>query len=195
MKQRKAFCLCLVLCVALATLTGCRDDRKIKSNEFSKINAVCELATLKCYYHNVAEYEQEAWDILKNLGNMGYKKIWIEYSGIVEIGVNVTKVRISPADDRGIVNVYIPEAEILNVDFDMDSITDPITETGLLTSVSADEKTKAFGVAQESMKEAAAEDESLLLQAKDRAKKIIEGYVKNVGEEIGKEYTVEWVEE
>ena len=194
MKHIKTICLLLVMSTIIAVLSGCGEN-KGKNDEFSKIKAVCELATLKCYYHNVAEYEQEAWDIFKHLGNFGYKKIWIEYSGIVEVGVNVAKVKISPADDSGIVKVFIPEAEILNVDFDMDSISDPITETGLLTNVSTDEKTKAFGVAQEDMKKAAAEDESMLLQAKERAKKIIESYVKNVGEEIGKEYSVEWVEE
>ena len=41
---------------------------------------------------------------------------------------------------------------------------------------------------------AAKENGNLLNQAKERAKSLIEGYVKNVGEQIGKEYTVEWVE-
>ena len=36
--------------------------------------------------------------------------------------------------------------------------------------------------------------EIFLNQAKERAKSLIEGYVKNVGEQIGKEYTVEWVD-
>jgi hypothetical protein len=44
------------------------------------------------------------------------------------------------------------------------------------------------------MEETAKENGNLLNQAKERAKSLIEGYVKNVGEQIGKEYTVEWVD-
>lgn len=44
------------------------------------------------------------------------------------------------------------------------------------------------------MEETAQENTTLLAQAKERAKNLIEGYVKNVGEQIGEEYTVEWVE-
>ncbi len=35
---------------------------------------------------------------------------------------------------------------------------------------------------------------TLLVQAEERAKNLLEGYVKNVGEQIGEEYTVKWVE-
>ena len=44
------------------------------------------------------------------------------------------------------------------------------------------------------MEETAQANGALLVQAKERAKNLIEGYVKNVGEQIGEEYTVEWVE-
>ena len=44
------------------------------------------------------------------------------------------------------------------------------------------------------MKSKAEKNESLILQAKERAKSIITGYVKNVGEELGKTYTIEWVD-
>lgn len=44
------------------------------------------------------------------------------------------------------------------------------------------------------MRETAQANSALLVQAKERAKNFIEGYVKNVGEQIGEEYKVEWVE-
>jgi hypothetical protein len=44
------------------------------------------------------------------------------------------------------------------------------------------------------MEETAQENTALLVQAKERAENLIEGYVKNVGEQIGEEYTVEWVD-
>ena len=46
--------------------------------------------------------------------------------------------------------------------------------------------------AQEAMEQQAKEKTEKLSQAKARAKTLIEEYIKNVGESIGEEYTVEW---
>ena len=54
-------------------------------------------------------------------------------------------------------------------------------------------KTAAFAAAQKNMEEAAQKNSTIMAQARERAKQVIEGYVKNVGTEMGKEYTVEWV--
>lgn len=131
--------------------------------------------------------------MFKKLG-IGYKKIWTEYSGIVELGIDVNKVSISKPDDKGVVKVTIPDAEILNVDLDEDSMSEPLTDTGFMTKITKEEETAALAEAQNNMEETAQENTTLLAQAKERAKNIIEGYVKNVGEQIGEEYTVEWVE-
>lgn len=192
MKTKKYTAFCLLLCISALLLSACQSPKSNKE-EFSSINTVCQLATLKCYYHNVAKHEKEADGFFKFLGNIGYKKLWVEYSGIVEVGIDVSKVKVSPANEKGIVSVSIPPAEILNVNFDTNSITIPITETGFLTSISADETTKAFGFSQEKMKTVASEDKALLDRARNRAKKIIEGYIKNVGETVGKNYSVEWI--
>ena len=63
-----------------------------------------------------------------------------------------------------------------------------------VTKITKEEETEALAEAQNHMEETAKENGNLLNQAKERAKSLIEGYVKNVGEQIGKEYTVEWVE-
>ena len=124
----------------------------------------------------------------------GYKKIWTEYSGIVELGVDVSKVSVSKPSKDGVVKVTIPDAEILSVDLDEDSMGEPLTDTGLMTKITKEEETEALAEAQNHMEETAKENGNLLNQAKERAKSLIEGYVKNVGEQIGKEYTVEWVD-
>ena len=130
---------------------------------------------------------------LKKLGT-GYKKIWTEYSGIVELGIDVNKVSISKPDDKGVVKVTIPDAEILNVDLDEDSMSEPLTDTGFMTKITKEEETAALAEAQNDMEETAQENTALLAQAKERAKNLIEGYVKNIGEQIGEAYTVEWVD-
>ena len=192
MKRKKIVCL---LVISMLCISGCGDknQKKEEESDFSAISSVCELATLKCYYHNVAKSETEASGLFKWLGK-GYKKIWTEYSGIVELGIDVSKVSVEKPTADGVVKVTIPDAEILSVDLDEDSMSEPLTDTGLMTEKTKEEETEALAEAQNHMEETAKENGNLLNQAKERAKSLIEGYVKNVGEQIGKEYTVEWVE-
>lgn len=191
MHRKKVIAAIMILWCGIICFTGC-GDRKEEA-DFSGLYAVCELTTLKCYYHNVAKAETEASGLFKGL-NVGYKKIWTEYSGIVELGIDVSKVSISKPNAKGVVKITIPEAEVLNVYLDEDSMSEPITETGFLTKITKEEETAALAAAQENMKETARANQALLNQARERAKNIMEGYVKNVGEQIGKEYTVEWVD-
>ena len=192
MKRKKIVCL---LVISMLCIGGCGDKNQKKEEEadFSAISSVCELATLKCYYHNVAKSETEASGLFKWLGK-GYKKIWTEYSGIVELGIDVSKVSVKKPTADGVVKVTIPDAEILSVDLDEDSMSEPLTDTGFMTEITKEEESEALAEAQNHMEETANENGNLLNQAKERAKSLIEGYVKNVGEQIGKEYTVEWVE-
>lgn len=175
----------VVLC-----LTGC--GKETQTADFSGVTSVCELATLKCYYHNVAKAETEASGIFAKWLKTGYKKIWTEYSGIIEYGIDISQVTVSEPDKNGVVTVTMPDAQVLNVDVDEDSLGTPLTDTGFLTSVTTEEKTTTLAAAQEAMEQQAKENTEMLSQAKARAKTLIEEYIKNVGESIGEEYTVEW---
>lgn len=175
----------VVLC-----LTGC--GKETQTADFSGVTSVCELATLKCYYHNVAKAETEASGIFAKWLKTGYKKIWTEYSGIIEYGIDISQVTVSEPDKNGVVTVTMPDAQVLNVDVDEDSLGTPLTDTGFLTSVTTEEKTTTLAGAQEAMEQKAKENTEMLSQAKARAKTLIEEYIKNVGESIGEEYTVEW---
>lgn len=175
----------VVLC-----LTGC--GKETQTADFSGVTSVCELATLKCYYHNVAKAETEASGIFAKWLKTGYKKIWTEYSGIIEYGIDISQVTVSEPDKNGVVTVTMPDAQVLNVDVDEDSLGTPLTDTGFLTSVTTEEKTTTLVGAQEAMEQQARENTEMLSQAKARAKTLIEEYIKNVGESIGEEYTVEW---
>lgn len=175
----------VVLC-----LTGC--GKETQTADFSGVTSVCELATLKCYYHNVAKAETEESGIFAKWLKTGYKKIWTEYSGIIEYGIDISQVTVSEPDKNGVVTVTMPDAQVLNVDVDEDSLGTPLTDTGFLTSVTTEEKTTTLAGAQEAMEQQAKENTEMLSQAKARAKTLIEEYIKNVGESIGEEYTVEW---
>ena len=175
----------VVLC-----LTGC--GKETQTADFSGVTSVCELATLKCYYHNVAKAETEASGIFAKWLKTGYKKIWTEYSGIIEYGIDISQVTVSEPDKNGVVTVTMPDAQVLNVDVDEDSLGTPLTDTGFLTSVTTEEKTTTLAGAQEAMEQQAKENTEMLSQAKARAKMLFEEYIKNVGESSGEEYTVEW---
>ncbi|WP_275206532.1 DUF4230 domain-containing protein [Adlercreutzia equolifaciens] len=182
----------LCFCLSLSPLVGCAASEPKKNADFSGISSVCELATLKCYYHNVAESREEASGIFGGLLGTGYKKLWMEYSGIVEVGIDVAQVQISQPTEEGVVRVHIPDAQILSISLDKDSLSDPLVDAGLFTEVSMEEKTNAVASAQENMEETARQNTSMLAQAKERAKRTIEGYIVNAGRAIGETYIVEW---
>lgn len=190
MKLNRVMKVLLIFAVSGCCLVGCSNEKK--EADFSGINSVCELATLKCYYHNVAKAETEASGIFAKWLKTGYKKIWTEYSGIIEYGIDISQVTVSEPDKNGVVTVTMPDAQVLNVDVDEDSLGTPLTDTGFLTSVTTEEKTTTLAGAQEAMEQQAKENTEMLSQAKARAKTLIEEYIKNVGESIGEEYTVEW---
>ena len=52
-KTNRGIRMLAVLAVSGVCLTGCAEKKK--EADFSGINSVCELAVLKCYYHNVAK--------------------------------------------------------------------------------------------------------------------------------------------
>ena len=98
----------VVLC-----LTGC--GKETQTADFSGGTSVCELATLKCYYHNVAKAETEASGIFAKWLKTGYKKIWTEYSGIIEYGIDISQVTVSEPDKNGVVTVTLPDAQVGDV--------------------------------------------------------------------------------
>lgn len=163
-----------------------------KNADFSETKAICELATLKCYYHNTSELKQDSSGIGKYLGNIGYKKAWIEYDGIVKLGIDASKVRIKPNGTK--VNVYIPSAIILSIDVDVDTISEAISETGLFTKITTEELAETQKKAQDDMRAKVEDNTTLLSQATQRAKDTIKNYIRNVGNLIGVEYEIEWME-
>lgn len=185
---KKILSLLLALIFVLS-LSACKESKKA---DFSETKAICELATLKCYYHNTSELKQESSGIGKYLGRIGYKKAWIEYDGIVKLGIDASKVIIEPNDNK--VKVYIPNATILSTNVDIDSISESVSETGWLTKITTEERAEAQSKAQEDMRSKAENNTALLSQATQRAKDIIKGYIINVGNQIGVEYEIEWME-
>ena len=191
MKNTKFTCVILITLLSINCLFGCGSQKQ--KPDFSSIKSVCELSTIKCYYHNVATYEKNAHGLLKVFGS-GYKKIWIEYSGIVNLGIDINKVDISEPDTNNETTIKIPDAEVQSTSLDKSTLSEPLTDKGVFTKITTEEKTEALSSAQQNMKETAQKDTSLLAQAKEHAKLILQGYINNLGEEFNEEYTIKWVD-
>lgn len=191
MRNKKFTCIILITLLSINCLLGCGSQKQ--KPDFSSIKSVCELSTLKCYYHNVATYEKNAHGLLKVFGS-GYKKIWIEYSGIVNLGIDINKVDISEPDTNNVITIKIPDAEVQSTSLDQSTLSEPLTDKGVFTKITTEEKTEALASAQQNMKETAQKDTSLLAQAKEHAKLILQGYINNLGEEFNEEYTIKWVD-
>lgn len=191
MKNTKFTCVILITLLSINCLFGCGSQKQ--KPDFSSIKSVCELSTLKCYYHNVATYEKNAHGLLK-VFRSGYKKIWIEYSGIVNLGIDINKVDISEPDTNNVITIKIPDAEVQSTSLDKSTLSEPLTDKGVFTKITTEEKTEALSSAQQNMKETAQKDTSLLAQAKEHAKLILQGYINNLGEEFNEEYTIKWVD-
>lgn len=165
-----------------------------KDVDFSGVTSISELATVRSYYHNVATLEKQpdGW-YQYGWGKVGYKKAWIEYTGTVELGIDFSKVQIDQPDDNNVVKVYVPEAKVLNINADEDSISDPIVETGTFTKVTTDDLSEMFTAAQTDMEESIETDSNMLQQAEIRAKELIKEFILNIGELQGETYTVKFV--
>lgn len=180
----------LILVILMVCIISIKPDLD-EHSEFSSIKQMCELTTLKCYYHNVGEYETG----VKNFLGIGYKKYWIEYTGIIEYGIDVEQMEINDPNEAGVIKVYMPSAKVLHSNVDEKSMGTPITDTGIFTTISIEEKSKAYSSAQATMKENAEKDTTTIKKATDNAKRIIEEFIKSVSEKTGKEYTIEWLKQ
>ena len=60
--------------------------------EASQMKSICELATMECYYHNVAKYNE------KDASGMWWwqkdRNFWMEYAGVVTIGIDASLLNI-----------------------------------------------------------------------------------------------------
>ena len=89
LKNRLAFAA-MFAAAALTALTACAafgGSASTADLTVEQIQNVSELASLKCYYHNVAKVNHKADDSLGGyLFKWGYKKQWIEFDGTIEVG-------------------------------------------------------------------------------------------------------------
>ena len=184
--------LCGALLISRSGLQIAPTERQISE---SSIQRICELATLDCFYHNVSQ-----WSKPGNFIGYGGKKLWIEYDGIVRVGVKADQIKISEPDSNGVVTVRMPEAVILDKDLDEESMYEIDSSLPmwsfipLYSDVNTEERKIALAEAQEDMVASASQNGMVLDEAQARAKKIIEKNIIAMGEASGKRYKVRFTD-
>lgn len=189
MKKIVSCLMALLLSLSMASCGTGKPKTPDMEPEVSQMKAICELAVMDCYYHNVAKFKEE--DAEGFLFWQKDKQFWIEYSGVVTLGVDVSQVAVEVKDTQ--VTITLPPAKVLNCKVDSSSLTaDSFIVADGSASINAADEVAAFDAAQSKLQETAASDTVLLANAQQRAQSLLEDYVTNVGNVVGKEYTIQW---
>ena len=190
--MKKTISLSLAALLALAC-TACKpaEEAPAMVPEETQMRAICELSVMDCYYHNVAKVYRK--DAEKFLFFSKDQEFWIEYDGIVQVGVNMADVSIQV--DGSTVNITLPQATVLNCQVDESSLTEDsyIVAEGS-AKVSAEDQSQAFAEAQADMKAAAEADQNLLLAARQQAQQLLTDYITNINALTGQNYTIQWLD-
>lgn len=190
MKKINSIIFIITICISLSACTYSNEFNKDISPQLSQMQSICELATTQCYYHNVAKYNKDNVS-----GSLWWKKdrnFWVEYSGIVTIGVDASLIKIDVVDEN--VTITIPPAKVLECKVDENTLTeDSFVIAKNSAKVKAEHQTEAFKEAQEKMRENADKDTVLLANAQQRTQQLLEDYIMNIGNVTGKSYKITWV--
>ncbi|SES65336.1 Protein of unknown function [Pseudobutyrivibrio sp. C4] len=161
--------------------------------QVDQIKNICELATLRCYYHNVAKSQKSAGKGFSHFGEKD-RTFWIEYTGEVEISFDTSKLEIS--QDGTNITLKLPEP-IISCSVDETSWNEDsyvISDDNFVQKnpITASDQTNAINEAQESMKQDVINRSTLVHTAELQAKSLIENYINQIGDTTGTEYTITW---
>ena len=191
MKKFVYYILSFVMIFICSSCTNAAmDESSSLEPQASQMKAICELAVMDCYYHNVAKFTEE--DVQGMLWWKKDKHFWIEYSGIVTLGIDASQLQVESNDSE--ITITLPEAKVLGCKVDSSSLTE---DSFIVDKESADiealDEVKAFEVAQSKLEETAANDQLLLTNAQQRVQELINSYITNIETATGKNYTIHWV--
>ena len=186
--MKRIFSVLLVLVMVLS-LSACdkKSDAELKVED---IHAICELATIKCYYNNVAQIDKKKNNIFQK-----DRKMWIEYEGEAVLGIDMSKLEIKINKDT--VDITMPKAEILSIHPKKETLNEKsyiASEDGFLfkNKITTEDQEEAITKGQTEMESAINNNSALFTQAENKAKELIENYIIKLSDIIGKEYKINW---
>lgn len=178
----------------LIILSGCSSG-KDSVPSLVQIRKISNLATLECYYHNVAKSIQKKGEGIFNIGEVD-RKYWLEYTGVVRIGIDMSLVKMEVKNDE--ITIYMPRAKVLsssvsNTDYKETSIYTSDDSWFNKNKITAENQKNAISDAQKEMLKEVEKNNSLFSQAEERAEELIKNYVLQLGEISGISYKVKFM--
>ncbi len=194
MKTPKKAIVTIIILSIMLSITGCKKFGFLnKQPDILQVRNIVNMATLECYYHNVAKSTKTKGTGITSIGEKE-RKFWIEYTGIVTLGIDMSKVDMD-IDGKNI-TITLPPAKVLGVSINADSWNkDSIIVSGdgiNSNKITADDVTSAIGIAQKEMEDTANANKTMLNNAQMRAKVLIENYINQLGTITGTEYVITW---
>ena len=165
----------IIICFFCA---ACAKQSKSIEPKAAQMRSICELATMECYYHNVAKYKEE-----NASGMLWWQKdrhFWMEYAGVVTIGIDASLLNIEVKGED--VTITIPPAKVLGCKVDETTLT---KDSFIVAKDSAKVEAKHQSEAKSNL--------ALLATAQQRVQKLLEDYVVNIGNSVGKTYKIKWI--
>ncbi len=171
-------------------LTGCAASPKGPVDWNQSCRDIAQLATEEAYYHCVGSNDKNVNILNFTLGSTEY---WIEYDATVQFGVDIANMTVDAPNESGNVVVHLPQAQVLGSPV-IDSSSLKSYQQLSLVPLNGDDKAQALQAAVVQAQGKAEQDDTTKAAARERAKSLVEGYIKGVGEALGKTYTVTFVD-
>ena len=203
--MKKITALLLAAFMSVSFFTSCNgknqeEDSSSKAQtpdgkpSIDQIKSICNMATLECYYHNVAESEKLADTGITHIGEKD-RKFWIEYTGVAKLGIDMTKVKMDINKQK--ITITLPKAKIIGEpEIEETTLNDKSyisSEDGWNSNeITAEDQTKAIDAAQDEMKNSIRSNSALLANAQNRARMLIDNYIKQLGKAVNVEYEVDY---
>ncbi len=210
-RRKKTFVLLYVI-VSAITITGCSEKIQSETEEGSyvsqsvsmgnteapvpelgRVQSICELATLECYYHNVAKSIKEPGVGLIHFGEKE-RPFWIEYTGIAEISYQSDLIKMEQSGNEIIITLPPPKitCNVEPVSWNEDSYVISKDRWIQRNPITAGDQTRAIERAQADMEEEVENNPALLNTARMQAKELIANYIQQIGRMAGVEYRISW---
>lgn len=190
MKRVLSTLLSLTLIACLFSSCSSKKD-SLKENQ---IKAICELATVECYYNNVSKSTQHKGSGITHVLEKD-RDFWIEYEGFAKIGIDMNSVDMKV--NKNEVIVKLPSAKLLDLGIREDTLNSDsfIIEGDSLINknkITAESQQKAITEAQAKMEKSILSNKALFEQAEKEAKELISNYIDKMGRMSGNKYKISW---
>lgn len=176
-------------------LTESKADAQKNVPQLNNIRNICRLATLKCYYHNVAKSNKSAGTGLAHIGEID-RVFWIDYTGTAEIGYDINKIKMTQEGSNITITLPPPTVTCTVEPSSWNENSYIISDDSMLpfrkNPITAQNQSDAINKAQEDMRLSVLNNPSLLASAETQAHELIENYIEQIGRLTNVEYNVIW---